>query len=281
MKKYFFSALAAVAMLNLTSCLSEEEVNLTKGEMGHISLNISADNDLSTRAVQTVADNTAWFAFIDGASTDFGTAETHRPITDLEDFGFPAGNYVVTVSKYASYDTAMPNNSKGNAYWEGTQGDANNQTPANTTVTAGSNQTVNIVCGKAKNAQLKILNGGFAGTLTSVTVTGKMHDGTTSRTVSFASGDIDSDEADCEPGYFYAAEVLSLSIAYTINGHTTTAPHTMTLGGAGTKNLLTIRSNSNGTITLGTITYDDEFTNGNVTEEVVINAATGEKVVNP
>ena len=40
MKKFFMYAVAAVATMSLTSCLSEEETNLTNGEKGYISLDV-------------------------------------------------------------------------------------------------------------------------------------------------------------------------------------------------------------------------------------------------
>ena len=277
MKKYFFSALAAVAMLNLTSCLSEEEVNLTKGEMGHISLNISADNDLSTRAVQTVADNTAWFAFIDGASTDFGTADTHRTIAELATFDFPYGTYTVTASNYANLDAAL--SGKGNAYYEGVQVTSEGNELANVSVTAGATTQVYVSCGKAKNARLAIVNAGFSGTINSVSAACKLSDNTTDRTVSFATADVANTEDASAKAFFRAGETVTFTFNYNIGTFTNkTASIPMEMGGAGTRNVLSIKSDANGNIQLMTIQYDDAFDEGNVNETITISAETGERI---
>ena len=51
------------------------------------------------------------------------------------------------------------------------------------------------------------------------------------------------------------------------------------MGNAATLNTLTIKSNTNGTISIISITYDDDFSTVGTADEVEIDAATGDVVV--
>ena len=289
MKKFFLCAMAAAATLSLTSCLSEEEVNLEKGNMGSISVNVAADDQMTTRANAEIGSSTlsSWFAYVaQNGTAKFGTSSVPREISDLDGFGFAAGDgYTINVYSHASQDDAMPNNSLGEAYYTGTQKTRSGDDLASYTfadlasfsITAGQPTSVNVYCGKAQNARLAITNAEFAGTINGVTAVAKMTDGTTNRNVTF--GTITNTENTTSQGYFHAGETVAVTINYTITIPSGTVTKDVTrdiqLAGAGTRNVLNIKSNSNGTITIANIYYDDEWTEGNVTEEITIDAATG------
>ena len=280
MKKFFMCAVAVAATMSLTSCLSEEEVNLEKGNMGRIALTISAENELTTRAVQTVSSPDGWYAFVNGPTT-YGTAASHRAIgSDLADFDFAYGSYTVTVSSHAKLDDALTG--KGEAYYEGWGKQLSNDTSGDSiavTVVAGSTSHVYATCGKAKNARLAIVNAGFSGTINSVTAAAKLSDNTTARQVSFTAEDVKSTEDASTKAFFRAGESVTFTFNYNIGTHSNkTAPITMTMGGAGTRNVLSIKSDANGNIQIMNISYDDAFDEGNVTESITISAETGEKL---
>lgn len=273
MKKILLCAVAVATTMSLTSCLSEEEVNLKKGDMGTITVNIEADNSLATRA--NVADVTSWFAFIDGAATDFGSSETHRSIAELAGFNFPYGSYDVTVSNYANIATAHAANSGfGAAYYEGTA--------ANQTVTAGQNTDVTVSCGKAQNVKFDVQTTGFEGNETTgllfenVTITSNSSEATR-----FYGGDLNVPAlTTAASSYYVASTTLGYTVNWRFNGEAKNYNGTITLAGAGTQNNLSIVTNANGTITIANttgITYDDGWTDG-TTSTVTVSAETGEKL---
>ena len=272
MKKFFMFAMAAVAMLSVSSCLSEEEVNLTRdGKTGSISVDIRADKSLVTRASTGVSDPTEWFAFIDGEGTanDFGTSATHASLSGLSETKFPFGTYDVTVSNYANIDAAFDDNSGwGAAYYEGT---ATSQA-----VAAGGNTNVVVDCGKAQNAKFNIEYSGFDGTASaglyfvSVVATDEADE----RTLTFA-GETEDDDA-----FFIKDETVSFTVNWKFDGVAKEATGTIAMAGRGTANKLTITSNANGTITIAAttgITYDNEYSDG-TTSTVTVSAQTGAKL---
>lgn len=272
MKKFFMCAMAAVAMLSVSSCLSEEELNLTRSEKtGTINVKISTDNALVTRTTQNVADPTAWFAFIDGTSKDFGSAETHASISGLSAETFPFGNYNVTVSNFANEAAAYEvNTGFGAAYYEGTA--------ASQKVEAGKNTSVEIACGKAQNAKFNIEYSGFEGT---DAVDGGLYfvsvvavNAATTRSLTFTSANKTTD------AFFIKDETVSYTVNWKYNGTAKSATGTITMAGRGTANKLSISSNANGTITIAAttgITYEDDYNAGN-TSTVTVSAETGEKL---
>lgn len=286
MKKFFMCAMAVAATMSLTSCLSEDEVNLEKGNMGTISVNVTADDQLATRANAELGTPSTWYAYVAQSGTaKFGTSSTPRAISELSGFGFAAGDgYTLNVYSHESQDAAMPNGALGNAYYTGTQKTKSGDALANYSfadlasfsIVAGQPTSVDVYCGKAQNARLSITNAEFAGTITSVTAVAHMTDGTTARNVTF--GTVTNTESTTTQGYFHAGEVVSVTINYNIYSFTDkSVTHDFTVGAAGTNNVLNIKSNSNGTITIANIYYDDEWTEGR-TEEITINAATGNKL---
>lgn len=257
MKKYFVIALAATAMLSLNSCSNEEELMSAEG-CGFISINVSNDDAMVTRDVQSVTNISTWYAKVNNGTSDvydeaIGTKLATQP--------FAQGTYSVTVSNYASLSAA--NTAKdgwGDAYYE--------KTETGITVTAGQTTTCPIACGTAKNAKFKLNTSGFSGTINEVVVKN-------SRTVTFKN----SEGTLNKEAFFEAGDQLKYTINYTINNITkTTAEKTLTLGGAATVNTLTIKSNSNGTINV-TITYNDSFTTG-TEASIEFDAATGNETNN-
>ena len=262
MKKILLCAVAVATTMSLTSCLSEEEVNLKKGDMGTITVNIEADNSLATRA--NVADVTSWYAWVKKGETDkYGTEATKTQIgTTLASTPMAFGDdYTVTVSNYANMTAALAENSGfGVPYYEGSE--------TGVTVTAGSQATVNIDCGKAKNSKLVLDYSDFSGaTLNEVVVTGS-----SSREVTFNSSTLSN------AAYFVGGDVISYVVKYQIGDneeqtYTSTDATKPTLA-AGTLNKLLFKTNANGTISIGTITYDDKFGAG-TSKVVTISAENG------
>ncbi len=259
MKKLFTIALAVAAFVSFNACTSEDGY-LDKNK-GYIKLGVTIDDAIATRATQN-ANVAEWYAVVTNGDGDpvFGTVAAKALIgTTLGTTPLAAGSYNVAVSNFADDDDWLTaNDGFGAAYYEG---NASNQA-----VTAGNTTNVAIECGMAKNAKFSIASAGFSGTALTVNVSAP-------RTLTFdkANSTIDND------AFFAASAELTYTITYTINGITkTSAAKTFTLGGAGSASVLTIASNSNGTISV-TITYDDEYTTGE-TSTITIDAATGNEV---
>lgn len=275
MKKFFMCAVAVAATMSLTSCLSEEEVNLENGEKGTINVSIEADNSLATRA--SVATVTDWYAFVDGEGTDndFGTGETHLQMTDLATTKFPYGTYSVTVSNFANMAAAHKTNSNlGAAYYEGTE---------SATVRANDATNVTINCGKAKNVKFDVTQTGFDGTeetglyFTNVSITS--NDKEAARIT--GTGDTNfSALTTSTSAFFQAGTKLGYTINWKKDGTDKHYNGEITLAGAGTQNYLSLAINADGTITIANttgITYDETWTDG-TTQTITVNAETGEKI---
>lgn len=267
MKKYFMCAMAVAATMSLTSCLSEDEMNLENGEKGTINVRIEADNSLATRA--SVATVTDWYAFVDGEGTDndFGTGETHLQMTDLATTKFPYGTYSVTVSNFANMAEAHKINSNlGAAYYEGTE---------SATVRANDATNVTINCGKAKNVKFDVTQTGFEGTtetglyFTNVVITSNSTEASRTPTLTTATS-----------AFFQASTTLGYTINWKKDGTDKHFNGSITLAGAGTQNYLSLAINADGTITIANttgITYDETWTDG-TTQTITVNAETGEKI---
>lgn len=276
MKKYFMYAVAAVAAMSLTSCLSEDEVNLEKGNMGTINVSIEADNSLATRA--SVATVTDWYAFVDGEDTDndFGTGETHLKMTDLATKKFPYGTYSVTVSNFANMAAAHKTNSNlGAAYYEGTQ--------TGVVVKANAATDVTINCGKAKNVKFDVTQTGFDGNettglyFTNVVITSN------DKEAARITGTDDTNFSaltTSTSAFFQAGTKLGYTINWKKDGINKHYNGEITLAGPGSQNYLSLAINADGTITIANttgITYDETWTDG-TTQTITVNAETGEKI---
>ena len=263
MKKFFMCAMTAVAMLSISSCSSEEDVNMPGAEgVGYISLNTSTEDAVITRAD---ADITTFKAKVYtggvGGTYAWGTKDAYAPITaSINTTPMSPADYVVDVRNYDDMAAALAANSNfGAAYWEG---------QANVTVVTATSTPVTVDCGKPKNTKLILNASAFGGTALSLNVTAP-------RTLAFA-WDNSTKVFDHAESFFAPEAELSYTISYTINGiEKVTSAKTLTMGAAGTAKKLTIASNTNGTITLSITTEDfDEA----VEETLTFDAATGEEV---
>ena len=263
MKKYFMCAMAAVAMLSVSSCSSEEEVNMSGAEgVGYISLNTSTEDAVITRAA---ADITTFKAKVYTGGLDgtyvWGTKDTYADIdASINTTPMSPANYVVDVRNYNNMGAALAANSNyGAAYWEG---------QANVTVVTATKTPVTVACGQPKNTKLILNAPAFGGTALSLNVTDP-------RTLAFVWNN-STKVFDHAESFFAPAAQLSYTISYTINGISkVTDAKTLTMGAAGTAKKLTIASNTNGTIILSITTEDF----GEAVEETLtFDAATGEEV---
>ena len=256
-------AMAAVAMLSVSSCSSEEEVNMSGAEgVGYISLNTSTEDAVITRAA---ADITTFKAKVYTGGVDgtyvWGTKDAYAPITaSINTTPMSPVDYVVEVRNYDDMDAALADNSNyGAAYWEG---------QANVTVVTATKTPVTVACGKPKNTKLILNASAFGGTALSLNITDP-------RGLAFAWNS-STKAFDHAESFFAPAAVLSYTISYTINGiEKVTSTKTLTMGADGTAKKLTIASNTNGTITLSITTEDFEEAEEKI---LTFDAATGEEV---
>ncbi|MBO4613209.1 MAG: DUF4493 domain-containing protein [Bacteroidaceae bacterium] len=264
MKKFFMCAMAAVAMLSVSSCLSEEEVNFTRGQeknVGYISLNATTENAVVTRAITTDpqtgvtsytgTDLNTWYARVYTGST-YKWGESGFTLinnAELSQVGLDASQtWTVSVRNYPSQDDAHAANADGTTpamkygapYYEFTKSDV--------AITAGSVPTpVTVACGAPKNSKLTVVKDGFTGTDLVIYITSP-------RAVTFTDGG--SSFNNDGVAYFPAGDV-QFYISYKFGGVTkrwpleAATPNYSTLAlTAGKAKTLTITSNSNGTITL-------------------------------
>lgn len=274
MKKFYSLAVALTAMFAMTSCVSEDQDLVKNGQeagKGYIALNLTNDEELTTRATVNVADASSWYASVKQGETEkFAKAL----VSGLASQSFGEGDgYTVTASNYSDLAAALADNtgdSFGKAYYEGTS--------ESFSVSAGNTATATIACGKAQNAKLTINTAAFTNiTLTSFTVSGS-DGGNGTRNVVFHDGETDNTS---KAAFFKAADNLTYTIKYKAanNEEKTITNSTPIQLGAHTANTLSLASNSTGLITLS-ISYDDELDEGQ-TVSYTIDAATGNQVANP
>ena len=263
-------ALAAVAMLSVSSCLNEKDLDLAPKQeqsenvgTGYIRINTTADDAVITRAA---ADITTFKAKVYTGGVDgtykWGTKTSYAAITsDLGTTAMEAATYTGDVRNYDDDDDALAANSGyGAPYWTGSN---------TVTVVAATSTDVTVACGKPKNTKLILNAPAFGGTALSLNITAP-------RTLTF-TWDNDGKVFDHSAAFFAPAAELSYTITYTINGNTkTTAAKELTMGAAGTAKKITVASNNNGTISLTITTEDfDEAVESTIT----FDAATGNEVV--
>lgn len=277
MKKYFNCALAAMAMLSVSSCFNEKDMDLapqkeqTESEnYGYIRVKASTDDAVVTRA-DAVADITTWFAKVSQGSTYYwgATGTTYSAITsDLATTKIPAGSTKVEVSNFATESGAYtanpvtgadPAQYYGAAYWTGT---------LTKPVVAGTATEFPVDCGAPKNSKLTVTKTGFTGTDLKVYITSPRavnFSGTT-----FGNGGV----------AYFPAGTVSLHITYDfgddddIRWPTGSTEHEVTLT-AGHASTLNFTMNTNGTITL-TITTEGYADDDAVS--ITFDAISGEKV---
>ena len=248
MKKNFLPIIALA--LSATACVSDADLDVADNK-GYINVSVSADNSMETRAVQTVSDFSGWTVKV-GETAWTGSTQ-----------GFSAGTYTVTAMNYNDVAAALEaNNSYGAAWYTGTQ--------ESVQITAGQQTSVTIQCGKAKNARVRAELADNMPSISDVQI--KVYKtGDSSRQPVLSTTNTTA--------YFEASTEISYEISYQYNGGSKTlSPQTLTLGAAGYENVISIKSNQNGSISI-TVTYDGEFTS-NGTNTITIDAATGEQVSN-
>ena len=275
-------AMAAVAMLSVSSCLSEEEVNFTRGQekgegYGYIRLNATTEDAVVTRGSFSGDNLYTWYAKVYrtvGNDTEYGWSDTENS----NDFKFISSSFATTPFANATWtvdvcnyktlaDALAANSNYGAAKYSGS---------ASVPVTAGSTAEPTIACGTPDNTQvrLNVSNTTFKGTALIVTFEAG---GSRGDLACEWNGSTSFDHSEV---FFGPTATVNYYLTYTINGAEkrwpVTGTHEMTMGAAGTYKTLSVTSNTNGTITL-TITTSD-FENDEEPEEIVFDAATGAKV---
>lgn len=249
MTKNLFSVCALGAMV-LTSCSNEVDMFETIGTpKGTLNVNCTYDTDLSTRAEQNA--DASWVIKA-GEKTLLQGTNT-----------IPAGTYTVTASNYANEAAALAaKNGWGDAFYTGSKDGV--------VVKKGANTDISIACGKAQNARMKVNFNNLLGSFTEV----KLVADPTTRNLEFNTGDNARKLA-----YFAASATVKCKLSYNFSGSFTEKHFDFALAGAATENVITVKTNDNGTITinLSKITYDNEFGAGNG-QTITIDAVSGEEV---
>lgn len=266
MKKSIFSILVLSAM-TLCSCMSEEEMfQPLDNSLATIELNISNNEELnvSTRATVNSGELSNWHA--SATNSESTPVPGISKASDLLNKTFTLGTYSFTVSSHETLEAALANEtSAGAPYYEASL--------INQNLVKGVN-TLTFECGTAKNSKITVdwsgANGVQGLTFTNVTATQD------SRTYTYTECGTEAKSAFFEAG---ADKAVRCTLNYTFSGTTKTINKTINTTTAATNYKLTIKANSNGTITTITINYDDGFTEG-TTESVTIDAATGSEVSN-
>ena len=234
MKKTIFSIMAlAMAM---ASCTNEEIITPAE-QYGYINVNVTneplEENVAQTRA--TVADYKTWVV-------------TAGDIDLTKDNKVPAGTYTVTAQSHANMDAALEG--WGEAYYEGSA--------KNIVVAAGQTATAEINCGKAKNGRITT-SFNLAAVFTDVSIE-------VGRELTF------NKDNQSKKAYFAPGEV-SYTLKYKYNGSEEKSIGGAVTVAAGTEHIISVSSNSNGTITVN-ITYDETFADGE-DQNINFDAATG------
>lgn len=253
MKKNFLPIIALA--LSATACVSDADLDVADNK-GYINVSVSADNSMETRASQKVTDFSNWTIKVGGT---VWTSSTQ---------GIEAGTYTVTATNYATIEDALAANAPyGEAWYSGEK--------ESVQITAGKQTSVSIDCGKAKNARVRAEIAGNMPSISDVAI--KVYKrGETSRQPVLS---IENTTAYFEASTESSSVEISYEISYKYNNQDKTlSTQTLTLGAEGHENIISIKSNQNGSINI-TVSYDGEFT-PNGTSTITIDAATGEQITN-
>lgn len=255
MKKFSFLAMATVAAaIGFTACQSEVDMFETNGT-GTIALNVNTtDNKVVARA--TVSSNaTDWYVKVNSDDAITVAALASKA------YAASATN-TLTVYNYDDMATALgANGGRGAAYWTGTS--------SNFAIEAGKASNVTVNCGAAKNAAFSVV---FNESFTNLVEAGYKVVASTGADATLRSLDF---TAANEGTAYYEAGTLKYTLTATIGTKPVSVTKNIDIT-AGTNTQLTVKANSNGTITLTTIEYT-EF-NTDTTNEVTIDALTGGEV---
>lgn len=244
-----------VLALVLAAC--QQEDGLIATDKGYIQLQLSADDGLSTRAMQDVDNVSTWFAVI----TKDGDTVYNQPIGNvLGDRPFNPGIYSISVRSHNNADAAnLSDNRWGEAYHTGKA--------TNVEVSAGGTAYVHISCDRALNAKFRLDYSEFSGIINAFTISAPK-----SLVFSYAAGTL------AREAYFAPNTTITYTINYTLGTETkTTEAQTLTLGDAATVSILRIKSDIHGTVSLSLI-CDDEFED-NATSFIDIDGATGSETL--
>lgn len=279
MKKFIVFVMAAVAVMNFSSCNNEMDMldPIAKSkEVGYINLNATTEDVVvSTRAEGTPVDDiSTWIATVTkvGETSPVYNKAIGAPVTgDLAKTGFAAGDYTVAVKSHSSLTAACAGDGVfGAPYYEGTT-----QVGA-VPVVAAANTPVEIGCGKPKNTEFIVDGSLFGGNALSVSVSSPC----SLEFTGWSSTAVNEHPAKTftnSKAYFQPTQVVTYSITYSINGHNDVqiTGRTVTMGEAGSSKKLAIKSNDNGTIslTIYTLGFDTP-----TEEPITIDAATGDVV---
>ena len=200
---------------------------------GYINVNVSNDPVVETRA--EVTDYTTWVV-----------TAGDKDITN--DNKVPAGTYTVTAQSHANMDNALEG--WGEAYYWGSA--------ENVVVAAGGTATANIECGKAKNGRITT-SFNLAEVFTDVSIT--------------VGRELVFDKDNHNKKAYFAPGEIPYTLKYKYKGSEGTSITGAVTVAAGTEHIISVSSNSNGTITVN-ITYDDTFTDG-ADQNINFDAATG------
>ena len=254
MKKIILSVCALSAMF-LTSCSNEVDMFETIGTpKGILHVDCIYDTEM-TRATQEAGEN--WIIKADETTLHTGSN------TIL------AGTYTVKASNYDNPAKALEaNDNWGDAFYSGSQ--------SGVVVNKGDNANVTINCGKAQNARLKTTFN-LLSTFTNVKLVADIDDSgasPTGRQLEFTTTTPKDKFA-----YFEAGTTIKCKLSYTFNSKEINKPFDFPLAGAATENVINVKTNDNGTITidLSKITYDNEFGTGS-SNIITIDAVSGAEV---
>ena len=300
MKHIFMYAMAAMALMSVTSC-NEREMDLTPAQaksesegMGYIRINATTDDAVTRATITGPGSSYTWYATVQDKDSKYkwpseGSAFT--AITDaLNSVAIPAGNCTVKVRNFPDLTTALDqtplsgssdNTKYGAPYWEGEKTEV---------VKAGAEATeIKVACGTPQNAKLTVAQSNFIGDNMASNVTIHLTNATNSRDINFTySGSAFNNGG---VAYFAAKEAVRFYITYNYGDDSSNLlrypaenanPNygTITMGDPGTSNLLTIKSNGNGTISLTIDTTDFTAATTETTTLITFNALNGSIVNN-
>lgn len=258
MKKIYLAALT----LAMTACVSNDDLNPVDN-YGYIDLNVSNNPVMVTRTEGENADNKEVKNLEEWHITT-KQGESDEIVWNAQK-SYPEGIYTVMARSAQTMSAANTKNIFGIAYYEGS---------CRVEVDPGVTAEATISCGKALNSRLKLditeLNNDL---FKNVTLSAQATDEQTPRNLN----------SENPIAYYTPNRTVNYTIKYNYNGapSQTTVPtngsYSINIGGAATESTIKLKSNSNGTIAIVNITYNDEFTSSKP-EEKEFDAATGNQI---